>query len=473
GAGFWRRGPVSPNWCLGNRYSHPRSVPVPAASIPKYTILQRRHTRTGAEEKDKVEMRKHLPRELAIQVHLEALSTGKGATTKALVDSGCTNCFMDLEWAKRMGLEPSPLQTLITMYNVDGTQNRNGKIQYGLDLLVRVGDHQERIHFLLGKTQSHMVILGHDWLKRHNPEIDWVKAEVKLIRCPSPCSSSPCSHLTPAPLKTSTLASASIPDTRSSNSGPTPDWSRLYPSVFSEAKWDELPPVRPDFDIKIEFKKDPGHLSTKLYSLTREETVEMNRWVDEQLASGRIRPSKSPYASPFFFKHEKDKLRPIVDYSALNAHLIKDQYPLPRIRDTVDVLKNATIFSKIDVKGGFPSMQIWAEHQDRCAFLTPRGLFEPAVMWPGLQNAPSTFQRFMNHVLREEIAGGYVRVYVDDVLVFAADLATHRYWMDRVFKKFEKYGLCLRLSKCEFEKSEVIFLGMKISHNRLEHDPAK
>src|ERR1700720_3547169 len=48
---------------------------------------------------------------------------------KALVNSGCTNCFMDLEWAKRMGLEPSPLQTLITMYNVDGMQNRNGKIR--------------------------------------------------------------------------------------------------------------------------------------------------------------------------------------------------------------------------------------------------------------------------------------------------------------------------------------------------------
>src|SRR6202040_2512430 len=210
GARFWRRGPVSPNWHLGSRYSHPFSVPVPTAGIPKHTILQQRHTRTGAEEKDKVEVQKCMPQELAIQVHLEALSTGKGAMMKALVDSGCTNCFMDLEWVKRMGLEPSPLQTPITMYNMDGTQNRNGKIQYGIDLLVMVGDHREWIHFLLGKTQPHMVILGHDWLKRHNPEIDWVKAEVKLIRCPSPCSSSPRSHLTPAPLKTSTLASASI-----------------------------------------------------------------------------------------------------------------------------------------------------------------------------------------------------------------------------------------------------------------------
>ena len=302
---------MSPNWHLRSGYPSPCSVPVSTVSIPKYTILQRRHTQTKTEEKDKAETEtadneillkervasrkaepiKRLaevlkdsliraPRELSIRVHLEALSTGKGATTKALVDSGCTNCFMDLEWAKRVGLEPSPLLSPITMYNVDGTQNRDGKIRYGMELLVTVGDHRERIHFLLGKTQSHMVILGHDWLKRHNPEIDWMKAEVKLTRCPKTCASSPYSHQlparTPVPPKASTLASASIPDTRFPNSGPTPDWPSRYPLVFSEAKWDELPRSRPDFDIKIEFKTDPGHLSSKLYSLTREEMVEMN-----------------------------------------------------------------------------------------------------------------------------------------------------------------------------------------------------
>ena len=66
---------------------------------------------------------------------------GKGATTKALVDSGCTNCFMDLEWAKRVGLEPSPLQNPIMMYNVDGSQNREGKIWYGINLLITFGEH--------------------------------------------------------------------------------------------------------------------------------------------------------------------------------------------------------------------------------------------------------------------------------------------------------------------------------------------
>src|ERR1700726_1380248 len=126
----------------------------------------------------------------------------------------------------------------------------------------------------------------------------------------------------------------------------------------------------------------------------------------------------------------------------------------------VDVLKGATIYSKIDAKGGFPSMQVWPEHQHHCAFLTSRGLFEPAVMWFGQQNAPATLQWFMNHVLHEEIAGGHLRNYVDGRIVFTEDITTHWYWMDQVLQKFGENGLCLRLSMCEFEKSEIIFLGV-------------
>src|ERR1700730_12742313 len=115
----------------------------------------------------------------------------QGSHNKALINSGCTNCFMDLEWAKGVGLEPSPLQNSITTYNVDGSQNREGKIWYGIDLLVVFGKHQEWIHFLLGRSHSHKVILGHDWLKWHNPEINWKKAELSLTCCPPECSPSP------------------------------------------------------------------------------------------------------------------------------------------------------------------------------------------------------------------------------------------------------------------------------------------
>ena len=94
-------------------------------------------------------------------------------------------------------------------------------------------------------------------------------------------------------------------------------------------------------------------------------------------------------------------------------------------------------------------------------------------MWFRLQNALATFQQFMNHILHKEIAGGHVLTYVDDVIMFTENLNTHQYWMDRVLRKFWDNGLCLRLSKCEFEKDTVIYLGLKLSHNCLEHNPRK
>ena len=81
--------------------------------------------------------------DLSIPVHLETLTTTQWVGTKVLIDSGCTNCLIDLEWLKSIRLEPTPLQKLIIMINVDGSQNWEGIIKYGIDLLLMVGNHWE------------------------------------------------------------------------------------------------------------------------------------------------------------------------------------------------------------------------------------------------------------------------------------------------------------------------------------------
>src|SRR6202045_1581897 len=276
---------MSPNWRLQECDSSiPAPVPVTSVDIPKYTILQRKHTRSeepvkgektektkrsksksGMVKNSKIpkiavgildEKPKKEKRDLSIPVHLETLTTCQWVGTKALIDSGCTNSLIDLEWLKSLGLEPAPLQKPIIMVNVDGSQNREGIIKYGIDLLLVVGDHWERVHFLLGRSKSHKVILGHDWLKRHNPVIDWVEGKVEFKRCSAKCFPHPAGQpqwLWTKNPKISALVTEAIPDTAFTNDGPTPDWASHYPSVFSEAKWDELLKSRPNFNIKIEF----------------------------------------------------------------------------------------------------------------------------------------------------------------------------------------------------------------------------
>ncbi len=93
--------------------------------------------------------------------------------------------------------------------------------------------------------------------------------------------------------------------------------------------------------------------------MNQNEQEQLNKFLDENLESGRICPSKSPFASPFFFVKKKDgTLRPIQDYRKLNEMTIKNRYPLPLISKLIDKLCGAKCFTKLDVRWGYNNVQI-------------------------------------------------------------------------------------------------------------------
>ena len=109
-------------------------------------------------------------------------------------------------------------------------------------------------------------------------------------------------------------------------------------------------------------------------------------------------------ASPFFFVKKKDgTLRPVQDYRKLNEMTVKNRYPLPLIQELIDKLKNAQVFSKMDIRWGYNNIRIKEGDEWKAAFRTNRGLFEPTVMFFGLTNSPATFQSFMNDILKQQI----------------------------------------------------------------------
>jgi hypothetical protein len=102
-----------------------------------------------------------------------------------------------------------------------------------------------------------------------------------------------------------------------------------------------------------------------------------------------------------------------------------------------------------------------------------RGLFEPVVMYFGLTNSPATFQTMMNEIFQDLITEGVVSVNLDNILIFTNSLEEHRRTTCLVLDCMCEHKLYLQLEKCEFEKTKIEYLGVIISHNKVEMDPVK
>ena len=192
---------------------------------------------------------------------------------------------------------------------------------------------------------------------------------------------------------------------------------------------------------------------------------------DFMLKSGICRPSKSPWASALHMvpKNNSD-WRPTGDYRALNLCTQKDKYPLPNLQDFSQNLHGSQIFTKIDLVRAFNQIPVHKDDVEKTAVITPFGLFEFIFLPYGLCNAPQTFQRFINEVLFDL---DFVFAYIDDILIASKDLDEHLKHIRIVFERFKKYGLTMNVSKCDFGKPEVSFLGHLVNASGIKPLPHK
>src|SRR3984957_17007043 len=380
--------------------------------------------------------------------------TQETKSMKALLDCGATRLFLDRDYVTQGKLTTRTLSRAIPVYNVDGTANEAGSISEVVDLILHYKDHAERAVFAVTSLGKQDMILGYSWLREHNPEVDWNTQEVKMSRCPARCSTcrteikQECrkrqievrhlhscrtgfmptveevsDELEPGDrvfmttiqdpmefIRASATTSQRLSEAFAKNSAPPRPFHESVPrefhdfeDVFSKISFDNLPNRKPwDHAIKLELGAKVA--STKVYPLSPNEQAELDIFIEENLASGRIHPSKSPMVAPVFFIKKKDgSLRLIQDYRALNAKTVKNAYPLPLISALINHLQGARYFTKLDVRWGYNNVRIKKGDEWKAAFRTNRGLFEPLVMFFGLTNSPATFQTMMNDIFQDLI----------------------------------------------------------------------
>ena len=250
-----------------------------------------------------------------------------------------------------------------TMWNVDGTHNRAGIITDFVDLQVRCGSETKDMKFLVTDLGEDDVILGYPWLAAFQPNIDWKNAvlseemqpvviktlglriddEVQRVKkawirraraMAVPGEEIFITRLDQEQIRrtsTSTqMAVKALPKEEKTWDQIVPPHYRQWKKVFSEEESNRIPQHQP-WDIEIDFTEDaPKVLDCKIYPLTQGEQGKLEEYIKENLEKGYIRPSKSQYASPFFFVGKKDgKLRPVIDYRKINSFTVPDRFPLP------------------------------------------------------------------------------------------------------------------------------------------------
>jgi len=252
-----------------------------------------------------------------------------------------------------------------------------------------------------------------------------------------------------------------------------PTQYRSFAHVFDEDASKRLPKRRP-WDHAIDLKPGEEPYAGKAYPIDNKQREALNNFIDDNVKKGYIRPSNSPWAAPFFFVGKKDgKLRPCQDYRKLNERTIPNKYPLPLIPELIDKLKDARIFTKLDLRWGYNNVRIKEGDEHKAAFIADGKLWEPTVMFFGMQNSPATFQSMMNELFKDLIREGHVVIYMDDILIFTGDMETHRRIVRQVLQRLQDEDLFLKPEKCFFERDSIKYLGMIISHNQVRMDPAK
>ncbi|PKI62307.1 hypothetical protein CRG98_017308 [Punica granatum] len=178
----------------------------------------------------------------------------------------------------------------------------------------------------------------------------------------------------------------------------------------------------------------------------------------------------SPCTVPVILVPKKDATwRMCVDCRGINNIMVKYRHPIPRLNDMLDELHGYCVFSKIDLKSGYHQIRIKEGNEWKTAFKTGNLPKIAYVMPFGWTNAPSTFMRLMNHVLRAFISR-FVVVYFDDILVYSKNLDDHKVHLKPVLDVLRKEKLFANLKKCTFCTNKLVFLGCVVSVQGIQVD---
>lgn len=215
--------------------------------------------------------------------------------------------------------------------------------------------------------------------------------------------------------------------------------------------------------MTVSIKDNDKPIKAKPYRCNLENRKTMKETVDEWRECGIVRDTSSSYSSPaFLVPKATGEKRLVVDFRRLNAQTERKTFPIPHIDDCFELLTGSKIFCTLDLMSGYLQIPLDEESKAKTAFIYPDGTAEFERMCFGLVNAPFEFSKLMCLALgplRNTVAVSYL----DDILIGAGNWAEMLDKLRQVFSAILKAKLTFKLSKCEFGRKSVKFLGFQLT----------
>lgn len=232
------------------------------------------------------------------------------------------------------------------------------------------------------------------------------------------------------------------------------------------------------YEQSIILKQGSKPVYTKPYRIPNSLKSEVDRQINKMLRDDIIEESCSEWSSPILLVPKKSESensknwRLVVDYRKLNETIQDDKFPLPNINEILDSLSGAIYFSHLDLSQSYYQVTLTPDSRDVTAFTTNTGQYRMKRLPMGLKVSPSAFSRIMT-VAMSGLTYEKCFIYLDDLVIFGRNLQSHNKNLLDVFERLRKVNLKLNPNKCQFLKTELLYLGHTVTKDGILPDPNK